>query len=467
MAPLPSAEAVAGPELHASVSLHRALYEISALTVSDIDLDAFFAQLHRILGTLLYSRNFSIMLYDPREDVVWYPYAVDEQDSAPPPSYRRPAADGLTGYVLRTRQPQRIDQARFQALVRAGELLNVIGYTDHNDWIGTPMVYQGVVLGLIVLQSYDASVSFSDDDLALLTFVGDHAAAALARKQSDDALRAAHASLSAGAAALQAKNAELEQTLSDLHAAQHELMRREKLASLGALVAGIAHEVNTPLGICVTAVSFLVDENRAVAERLQSGTLAVADFGAHIETESDLLRLVESNVLRASDLIRSFRQVAVDSASDDVREFALAGCIEETLRLLKPRFDGTGHTVEVACEPDLRVRSVPNAISQILSHLVVNALVHAFEHRDAGHIRIAARRDGPQLALDIRDDGAGMPREALAHLFDPFYTTKRGQGRIGLGANIVYNLVTARLGGTIAAQSVAGEGLAYLIRVPA
>jgi signal transduction histidine kinase len=310
-------------------------------------------------------------------------------------------------------------------------------------------------------------VSFSDDDLALLTFVGDHAAAALARRQSDDALRAAHASLSAGAVALQAKNEELEKTLSDLHAAQNELMRREKLASLGALVAGIAHEVNTPLGVCVTAVSFLVDENRAVRERLDADTLPAPAFRAHVEAAGDLLGLVNSNVQRASDLIRSFRQVAVDSASDDIREFPLAVCIEETLRMLKPRFADTRHTVEVACEPDLRVRSAPNAISQILSHLIVNALVHAFEHRDAGHIRIAARRDGPQLALDIRDDGAGMPPGALAHLFDPFYTTKRGQGRTGLGANIVYNLVTTKLGGTIAAESVAGEGLAYRIRVPA
>jgi len=464
---LPSADPIATPPVRESVSLHRALYEISALSVSDIDLDAFFAQLHRILGTLLYSRNFSIMLYDPDDGVVWYPYAVDEQDSAPPPSYRRPAADGLTGYVLRTRQPQRIDQARFQALVRAGELLNVIGYTAHNDWIGTPMVYQGVVLGAIVLQSYDAAVSFSDDDLALLTFVGEHAAAALARKQSDDALRAAHASLTAGAAALQVKNDELEKTLSDLHAAQNELMRREKLASLGALVAGIAHEVNTPLGVCVTAVSYLVEDNRAVRERLHLGATDAADIQGHLETAGEMLTLLSSNVYRASDLIRGFKQIAIDRTSDDVREFALAACIDETLRLLRPHFEGTRHAVEVACDPELRVRSVPNAISQILTHLVVNALVHGFEHREAGVIRIDARRDGPTLMLDVRDDGEGMRPEGLAHLFDPFYTTKRGQGRTGLGGNIVYNLVTAKLGGSISAESDVGKGLALHIRLPA
>lgn len=463
----PSSEAATMPPVRESVSLLRALYEISALSVSDLDLDAVFAELHRILGTLLYSRNFSIVLYDRRDEVVWFPYAVDEQDSAPPTSYRRPAADGLTGYLLRTRQPQRIDQARFQALVRAGELLNVIGYTAHNDWIGTPMIYQGMLLGAIVLQSYEATVSFSDDDLALLTFVGEHAAAALARKRSDDALRAAHASLTVAAAELQAKNAELETTLADLHAAQGELMRREKLASLGALVAGIAHEVNTPLGVCVTAVSHLEEENRGLGERLRAGTPAVQEMQAHVEIAGELLALLSSNVQRANQLIRSFKQIAVDRASDDRCEFVLATCIAETLQLLQPRLAGTAHAVAVECDPALRVSSVPNAISQILTHLVVNALAHGFHGRDAGVIRIAARRDGSTLALEVRDDGTGMPADALPHLFDPFYTTGRGKGHLGLGANIVYNLVTAKLGGTIAAECAAGAGLVVRMRIPA
>ncbi|HEV2607974.1 MAG TPA: GAF domain-containing protein, partial [Xanthomonadaceae bacterium] len=247
--------------------LQRALYEISALSVRDIDLDTFYAELHRIIGELLYARNLAVMLYyNDEHDLVGFPYFVDEKDSNLPANYRRPAGHGLTGFVLRTRMPQRIDQERFQALQDAGVLHHVLGSTDFTAWIGAPMIHQGKVLGVIMLQSYDPEIGYDDRDLALLTFVADHIAAALSRKQADDALRAAHSFLAQGNEALQAKNRQLEMTLNHLGIAQGELVRQEKMASLGALVAGIAHEVNTPLGICLTAVSLLAEEMKQLRQ---------------------------------------------------------------------------------------------------------------------------------------------------------------------------------------------------------
>ena len=447
--------------------LQRALYEISALSVRDIDLDTFYAELHRILGELLYAKNLAIMVYyNDEHDLVGFPYFVDEKDSNLPANYRRPAGHGLTGFVLRTRMPQRIDQERFQALADSGVLHHVLGSVDFTAWMGAPMIHQGKVLGVIMLQSYDPAIGYDDRDLALLTFVADHIAAALSRKQSDDALRAAHSFLAQGNQALMEKNRQLEMTLNHLGVAQGELVRQEKLASLGALVAGIAHEVNTPLGICLTALSLLAEETKELRQAFPEDQLANANVQAFFKSSDELLRVLTSNTQRASGLIRSFKQVAVDQSSDDIRDIPVADYIEDTLRSLRPKFKRTGHTIVVACDPGLHLRSLPGALSQVITNLVINSITHAFEETAEGHIRIDVKSDDAMVTIKYQDDGSGMAPAALRRLFEPFYTTKRGQGGSGLGANIVYNLVTAKLGGTINVDSPKGKGLRYIIRLP-
>lgn len=433
--------------------LQRALYEISAQSNRDIDLRTFYAELHRILGELMYAKNLIIALYDDADaTLVRFPYYADEKDSELPSDYRRPAGHGSTGFVLRTRRPQRIDQPRYRALVASGEIHHSIGSPDFNVWIGAPMINQSKVLGAVILQSYDPAIGYSDEDLELLTFVADHIAAALARKQAD--------------AALHAKNDELQKTLQDLGMVQSALIRQEKLASLGALVAGIAHEVNTPLGICVTAVSHLAAETERAHQRFSEAKLSESDLHAYFALTQEVLRILTSNTQRASGLIRSFKQVAVDQSTDDAREIQLADYIEETLKSLRPQLKGTQHTISIDCAPTLVVRSVPGALSQIITNLVINSIVHGFEHIEQGHIQITVRRNQALLHIDYQDDGTGMSAEALAHLFDPFYTTKRGRGGSGLGASIIYNLVTTKLGGSISVDSVPNAGLHYHIELP-
>jgi signal transduction histidine kinase len=447
--------------------LQRALYEISALSVKDLDLDSFYAELHRILGGLMYAKNLAVMLYyNDDHDLVGFPYFMDERDKDLPKNYRRPAGHGLTGFVLRTRMAQRIDQQRFQALVEAGVIHHVLGSIDFTTWMGAPMIHQGKVLGVILLQSYDPAIGYDDEDLSLLTFVAEHIAAALSRKQADDALRTAHANLETGNAALQEKNRELEMTLMHLGMAQSELVRQEKLASLGALVAGIAHEINTPLGICTTAVSLLTEETRRLKLSFSEEQLAEPLLKAFFDSSDELLTVLNGNTQRAAGLIRSFKQVAVDQSSDQVRDIALAEYIDDTLRSLRPKFKRTKHTISVECDPDLRLRSIPGALSQVITNLVINSITHAFERTEEGHMRIVVKGDEHTVTIDYEDDGMGMPPMALRRLFEPFYTTKRGQGGSGLGANIVYNLVTAKLGGTISVDSKPGKGLQYHIRLP-
>jgi signal transduction histidine kinase len=243
-------------------------------------------------------------------------------------------------------------------------------------------------------------------------------------------------------------------------------VRQEKLASLGALVAGIAHEVNTPLGICLTAVSLLVEETKQLRQTFPEDQPVDENLQAFFKSSDELLRVLTANAQRASGLIRSFKQVAVDQSSEDIRDIALAECIEDTLRSLRPKFKRTRHTIEVACDPDIRLRSVPGALSQVITNLVINSITHAFENTEEGHIRVAVRSDDTRVTIDYQDNGSGMAPAALRRLFEPFYTTKRGQGGSGLGANIVYNLVTTKLGGTIAVDSPRGKGLRYIIRLP-
>ncbi|MGH8500280.1 MAG: GAF domain-containing protein, partial [Methylococcales bacterium] len=191
-------------------TLQRALFEISALSVRGIDLDAFYVELHRILGGLLYAKNLIVTLYHESENEVSFPYLADEKDPAPPRDFRRPPGLGLTGFVLTSRRPQRIDQARYHSLLEQGALHSALGSVDFNSWIASPMIYQERLLGAIILQSYDSSIGYDDDDLDLLTFVADHIAAALARKQADDSLHE--------------KNIVLQQTLENLRLAQDELV---------------------------------------------------------------------------------------------------------------------------------------------------------------------------------------------------------------------------------------------------
>jgi signal transduction histidine kinase len=195
--------------------------------------------------------------------------------------------------------------------------------------------------------------------------------------------------------------------------------------------------------------------------------LAEPGLAAFFESSDELLNVLSGNTQRASGLIRSFKQVAVDQSSDHVRDIALAEYIEDTLRSLRPKFKRTRHSIEVVCDPELRLRSIPGALSQVLTNLVINSITHAFEHTDEGHIRISAKGDDMAVTIDYQDDGIGMNPAALRRLFEPFYTTKRGQGGSGLGANIVYNLVTGKLGGTITVDSKPGRGLHYRIHLPA
>ncbi|HTD28105.1 MAG TPA: ATP-binding protein, partial [Xanthomonadaceae bacterium] len=259
---------------------------------------------------------------------------------------------------------------------------------------------------------------------------------------------------------------DLTTTLDQLRATQDELVRQEKLASLGGLVAGIAHEINTPLGICVTATTYVQDELCQWRAWQNAGTLDTKRVGAMLDTLDSVVHLLDSNTRRGADLVRSFKQVAVDQTSGQRRAFDLAEYLDEIVMSLKPKLARAPCSVEVKCPSGIRMTSFPGALSQVVTNLIMNALLHAFEGRSEGLITIQGRMDGQDVVLTVSDDGVGMSEADLKHYFDPFFTTKRGSGGTGLGAHIVFSQVTNVMGGTIRVTSASGAGTQVQMRLP-
>jgi PAS domain S-box-containing protein len=257
---------------------------------------------------------------------------------------------------------------------------------------------------------------------------------------------------------LENANRRLAQTVEELRRTQSELIESEKMASLGRLVAGVAHEVNTPLGVAMTAQSFLRDELAALkATPTPERVAAIASAAAMIET----------NLGRAAQLVRSFKQVAVDQSANDIRRIELRDYLEGILRSLHPKLKQTPHEVVVECDPKLEVTTRPDALYQIVSNLVLNSLLHAYPDGRAGRLLIHAESDGETLRLRYEDDGAGMDATVAARVYEPFFTTRRERGGTGLGMHVVYNLVTQALGGRIALTTAPGQGVRFEITAPA
>jgi PAS domain S-box-containing protein len=286
------------------------------------------------------------------------------------------------------------------------------------------------------------------------------------RKLAESAMLALNQSLEQQVTETARTNRELGVAMERLKDTQAQLVQAEKLASLGALVAGVAHEINTPVGVGVTAASALQSRAVHLRELLQTDSLRKSDLDRFVAVADESTQIILRNLQRAASLIHSFKQVAVDQSSGERRRFALKGYIDEVLLSLRPRLKATSHAVEVECAEDVMLDSYPGAIAQILTNLVTNSLIHGFDGLQNGHVRIAILPKGDRLTLKYSDDGRGIPAEHLSRVFDPFFTTKRGIGGSGLGLHIVYNLVTQLLGGTIQVISAPGQGASFLISLP-
>ena len=272
---------------------------------------------------------------------------------------------------------------------------------------------------------------------------------------------------------LNERNLALNETLAKLTDTQSQLVQSEKLAALGGLVAGVAHEINTPLGIAVTAASAVELEAKQTALLFRANTLSRAALTAFFEMAEQGSHLIMKNLHRAAELVRSFKQVAVDQSSEQRREIEVEDYFQQVLTSLHPALKRTQHTISLVCSETLILDTYPGALYQILVNFVMNSLVHGFAEIDAGLIEIkcsalpeldsAGRR---QIEVCYRDNGCGMSDEVKRQVFDPFFTTRRGQGGSGLGMHITWNLATRLLQGSLRCESTLGAGVLFILVLP-
>ncbi|CAK0773121.1 hypothetical protein WCLP8_4980002 [uncultured Gammaproteobacteria bacterium] len=258
-----------------------------------------------------------------------------------------------------------------------------------------------------------------------------------------------------------------EAALAELRATQHSLIEAEKMASLGGLVAGIAHEINTPVGITLTAGSMLADTTLEIKAKVESGTLRKSEFNRYLAVAVETSQQIVSNSLRAAELIQSFKQVAVDQTSDGRRPVNLGHYLSEILISLGPRLRKTAVKVTIDCPDKLMLDTWPGPLAQVVTNFVMNSLIHAFPDGRSGLISITVSVT-PDNAVQMvyADDGDGIAPEYLSKIFDPFFTTNRVGGGTGLGLHIVYNIVQQKLKGKITVESTLGHGTAFTIIFP-
>jgi len=259
---------------------------------------------------------------------------------------------------------------------------------------------------------------------------------------------------------------ELEHTIETLGMAHGKLVESEKLAALGSLVAGITHDVNTPIGVGVTATTYLSERLKALGKKFNDKSLSANDMKSFIDEGNQSIELLNTNLNRASELIASFKQIAVDQASEAIRTINLKEYLNEIITSLKPKLKKSALTINIDCPDDIEMKVPAGAISQIFTNFLLNSVIHGFDGKEKGQIDIIIQDGGDSVNIDYKDNGNGMSQEQLSHLFDPFYTTKREEGGSGLGTSIAYNLVKQTLEGEIRAESELNKGLTYHLELP-
>lgn len=251
----------------------------------------------------------------------------------------------------------------------------------------------------------------------------------------------------------------------DLRNTQQQLILAEKMASLGQLVAGIAHEINTPLGNSITALTFSEQEHLIIKNKFDDKALTITDFGKFLETTGESMALMHTNLNKTSQLVQTFKNVAVNQSVEELVSFSLKDHIKEVLLTLHPQLKQTAINVTLDVSPDIIIESYPGAYYHILSNMITNSLRHGLPDK-TGNIYINCKIEGDFIVIHYQDDGKGMDKETRTKIFDPFFTTRRGDGGTGLGLYMTYNIVTQRLEGTIQVKSEPGKGTEFILRLP-
>ncbi|MEY3218935.1 MAG: hypothetical protein RIT27_292 [Pseudomonadota bacterium] len=334
------------------------------------------------------------------------------------------------------------------------ELLAQMGV---ESYLGAPVIDgQNNLLGLIVILD-DLPIEDREYYSAIMELMAGRVASEIERNDLQINLKKQ----------VEERTAELNAKMEELQRTRHELIQSEKMASLGRLVAGFAHELNTPMGVAVSSASVLQGKSNEINMLLAQDEVDGEALDAILEQFSQATNLIVSNLKRASDLVNSFKRTAVDQGSEDIRQFNVKSAIEDVINTLHSKFRTTSIDIQVDCSEDLKIYSVPGMLDQVLTNLMLNSLEHGFNRGEkSGYIQIKANLEQHCLKLIYSDNGKGISQENLENIFEPFFTTNRSHGGSGLGLYISYNLITNSLKGSMNCESAPNKGVTFNIEFP-
>jgi signal transduction histidine kinase len=328
-----------------------------------------------------------------------------------------------------------------------------------------PILASNSVIGLLnIYTKLDHKGEYEEREF--LAMVADALAGIIARKKAEEALHRTKEELEKQSIEMKEKNEELSKYLIKIEDTQEKLVESEKMSGLGQLVAGIAHEINTPIGIGVTAASHFEEITELIKVDFDEGKMKKSDLDHYFSDAKKTSSLILKNLLRTSDLIRSFKMVSADQTSEEHRSFKLKEYIDDIVISLRPKLKKTKYEVVIECSEEIEMRSCPGAVAQIVTNLIMNSLNHGFDGMDEGKMELKIKKDEDQAIVSYHDNGIGMPADNVKKIFEPFYTTKKGKGGTGLGLSIVYNLAKNTLHGSIECFSVPDFGTTFILTMP-
>ncbi len=437
-------------------SVEQAHHNISVISdigrqlTAKLDIEGITDLLYRSVNELMDASVFGIGIYRPEQEIIEVPYAMERGIRYAP--YVRDARETnqMAVWCMNNKREILINdlQSEYSLYVRDLELTS--SETDMGmlsdgtkpsmpcSMLYVPILLDERVLGTICVHSFQKN-AYHQVHVDMLRTLSTYVAVAF-------------------------DNAE---AYARLGLAQQRLVAQEKMAALGSLVAGVAHELNTPIGNGMLTATALQERTNEMSTKMHTAQFRRSELVSFISLCQDAATLIVRGLQSAADLISSFKQVAVDQTSAQRRHHDLEQTTREIVATMASKVRKAGHTLVVDVPPGIEIDGYPGAYGQVITNLVDNALLHAYGDKRGGNMELSALRVTAQLArVQFRDDGVGIPQANLKRIFDPFYTTKLGQGGSGLGLNISYNIVTSLLGGEITVKSVEGQGTTFVINLP-
>lgn len=313
-----------------------------------------------------------------------------------------------------------------------------------------PVIQKNTLEAILYLENSLVSNLFTPERVELLSILGAQAAISFENSRLYSNLEN---KVQERTEALQSSNKDLSTAIQNLQQTQDQLVESEKIAALGNLVAGVAHEINTPVGLSITGITHFQNEAKLMNERYKGNKMTQSSFEEFLDTTESLAELINKNLTHAAKLIKSFKEVAVGQTNERINDFLLKEAIDQVIISFGSPLKRKHISVDVQCDSELKLHSYTGSIYQVFTNLVNNAIIHAFDENSSGHISIIVKEKDDSVMVEFCDNGKGISEKNISKIFDPFFTTKMGQGGTGLGLHIIYNIITQRLQGKISASS--------------